>query len=343
MGLQKATKDRIFLYIMECISGGRTAFAKSVADNFGISLTSVYRYIKELEEKKYIENVDGIQNKYKLADTLTRKSYKNVSKLKEDVIYREFFRDHFISLPYNIQKIWEYSITEMINNAIDHSKASVLHCRVKRNYLYTQVSLSDDGIGAFENIRAYFDYDSVDDAVTELFKGKLTTDPERHSGEGIFFTSKTMDSFLLWANGKIFRHNNYSDEAFDVSEFDSLRKYSKHKGTVLSMRMSNTSQKNLKEVFDKYSSVDGGFQLTSIPISNLYENGYPVSRSQAKRLYHRLNEFKEVILDFNGVEIIGQAFAHELFVVFKNNHPHTALTIINANGDVKKMISHVMA
>ena len=40
---------------------------------------------------------------------------------------------------------------------------------------------------------------------------------------------------------------------------------------------------------------------------------------------------------------MGQGFAHELFVVFKKKHQDVELEVINANDDVKKMLSHVGA
>ena len=38
-------------------------------------------------------------------------------------------------------------------------------------------------------------------ALFELSKGKFTTDPSRHSGEGVFFTSRMFDDFEI--DGKI--------------------------------------------------------------------------------------------------------------------------------------------
>lgn len=81
-------------------------------------------------------------------------------------------------LPNNVYKIWQYAFTEMMNNAIDHSNASKITVYVAQNYCSTKVMIEDNGIGIFEKIRQYCGYDCVDDAVTELFKGKLTTDSE---------------------------------------------------------------------------------------------------------------------------------------------------------------------
>jgi hypothetical protein len=63
-----------------------------------------------------------------------------------------------------------------------------------------------------------------------------------------------------------------------------------------------------------------------------------ISRSQAKRLLARLDQFKEVILNFKNVDIIGPAFADEIFRVFANSHPDVKLVPVNTNQCIKNMI-----
>ncbi|MNC91531.1 hypothetical protein D3C83_78130 [compost metagenome] len=63
-----------------------------------------------------------------------------------------------------------------------------------------------------------------------------------------------------------------------------------------------------------------------------------VSRSQAKRLLARVEKFKVVILDFTGVDAIGQAFADEVFRVFARQHPEIELSAIKANQAVLEML-----
>ena len=63
-----------------------------------------------------------------------------------------------------------------------------------------------------------------------------------------------------------------------------------------------------------------------------------ISRSQAKRLLARVDKLKVVILDFADVEMIGQAFADEVFRVFRNQHPEIDLMSIHETQAVKQMI-----
>ena len=73
-----------------------------------------------------------------------------------------------------------------------------------------------------------------------------------------------------------------------------------------------------------------------------YFNDMPLSRSQAKKLYTLMNQFKEVELDFAGITWMGQGFAHQLFVVFANEHPNIRMIPINMNEDVTRMHVHVL-
>ncbi|MBR2500559.1 MAG: STAS-like domain-containing protein, partial [Clostridia bacterium] len=187
----------------------------------------------------------------------------------------------------------------------------------------------------FEKIKKYFDLASLDDAICELFKGKLTTDKQNHSGEGIFFTSKLMDRFSILSSDKIFKADKF-DSSNIISMPENLGK-----GTIVLMSLSNYTHKKSKEVFDKYSDINGGFTKTIIPLKNIFD-GAPVSRSQARRVLTSLDKFEEVILDFDEIEWIGQGFAHQIFVVFKNQQPNIQIIPVNMNEDVTKMYNHVI-
>ena len=90
-----------------------------------------------------------------------------------------------------------------------------------------------------------------------------------------------------------------------------------------------------------YTDVEQGFIKTNIPIKAACINGEPVARSQARRICGRLETFKEVVLDFEDVEFIGQGFADELFRVYASAHPEVLLCPINVVPDVERMIRHV--
>jgi len=143
-----------------------------------------------------------------------------------------------------------------------------------------------------------------------------------------------MDDFVIASSDKIFAHNKY--DRSDVWE----AKIPDHEGTTVMMKLSNSSQKDAKDVFDSYSNDEGDFNKTYIPLKNIFDTS-PISRSQAKRLCNRFNEFKEITLDFDGLEWMGQGFAHEVFVVFANSHPQVEISPINMCESVQKMYRHV--
>lgn len=340
MSLKKSTKDRIKQYILEKIEMGDESIAKTTADNFGVSLTTVYRYIKELLKDNLIEKQNG---NYILTEETSIKIYSTTQKLEEDKIFSEVIEQVVKKLPANVYKIWQYAFTEMMNNAIDHSNATEITVYISQNPCSTRIMIDDNGIGIFEKIRDYCGYDCLDDAVNELFKGKLTTDSENHTGEGIYFTSRMIENFGVLSSGKIFTHNPHFDITRDVCSIPALENFKDELGTIVVMIMPNNSKINIKEVFDMFSDVDNGFIKTHIPLKNIFTDGFPVSRSQAKRLSARFEDFERIVLDFDRIDDMGQGFAHELFVVFKRKHPDVELEVINANEDIKKMLSHVGA
>jgi hypothetical protein len=64
-----------------------------------------------------------------------------------------------------------------------------------------------------------------------------------------------------------------------------------------------------------------------------------VSRSQAKRLLMRVDRFKTVVLDFSGIASIGQAFADEVFRVFRAKNSGVEVVPIHTSSEVKRMIT----
>ena len=350
MSYTKEKKDRIMNYILEKISRDENRLTSKVAKTFYTTDTTIRRYLAELCEREIIIQNEQRNCGYELKVEEFSRVYENIN-LEEDFIYRNDFFSYLRDLPDNIQHIWAYAFTEMLNNAIEHSQSKNIYISIEKDYLSTTIIIADKGIGIFNNILDYMkkkynrDDLAVEDAVVELFKGKLTTAESKHSGEGIFFTSRMVDDFVILSSNTMFTHNNISENTrqFIHSKRDeSKRMIGVDTGTLVFLKMSNHSKKNIKEVFDMFAPIDSGFVKTSIPIKHACcEFGYPVSRSQARRLCTRFEEFEEIILDFADVDNIGQAFAHEIFNVFQKNHPNLKLIVNNAAPYVKNMIERV--
>ena len=327
-------KQIIITYILEKIKNHEPGLSSAVISNFHINEATFYKYINELLAEKIIQKT--ARGKYKLSNNtcqyhVTRKS----GDLDWDTIaYEKYLYPHIREFERNVEHIWSYVFTEMTNNVIEHSGAENMDIIVEQNALATTVWMIDDGIGIFKKIKEYFKLSSIDDAVAELFKGKITTDARNHSGEGIFFSSRMMDDFCIVSDGRIFSHNRYDQ--------DTLRSLNMpfKTGTAVMLKLSNHSRKTPQEIFSRYENPDGEFDKTEIKLKMIFESS-PVSRSQAKRLCNGLSRFKTIILDFESVEWMGQGFADQIFRVFANEHPQITLSPINMCGDIQKMYRHV--
>jgi hypothetical protein len=258
--------------------------------------------------------------------------------LEEHLVWREVVAPRVADLPQNVRDIWHYAVTEMVNNAIDHSGAPEVMVRMTRNALWTEVLVADEGEGIFVKIQRALGLHDAREAILELAKGKLTTAPEAHSGEGIFFTSRMMDRFEIESHHLRFNHAGRSDDSIVEQAADTP-------GTRVDMQLANHSPRLLREVFEAYTEPDElSFDRTVVPLRLAqYEGEMLVSRSQAKRVSHRFERFKRVELDFAGISDLGQAFADELFRVFVAAHPQIRITPINAVPAVAQMIQRAVA
>jgi hypothetical protein len=225
----------------------------------------------------------------------------------------------------------------MVNNAIDHSGSAQVEVGLARDALNTSAYVADEGEGIFLKIQRALKLYDPREAILELAKGKLTTDPVNHTGEGIFFSSKVMDAFDI-RSGKL--HFVHDDRGFDVL----LERTDDAPGTVVLMRLANDSDRVLQEVFDQFAAPDEyTFSRTIVPVKLAQHEGERlVSRSQAKRLTMRFERFQTVVLDFTDVEEIGQAFADEVFRVFQQAHPGTQLIPANMAPGVENMVKRAL-
>jgi anti-sigma regulatory factor (Ser/Thr protein kinase) len=257
--------------------------------------------------------------------------------LEEDRVWCATVLPLLDGLPANSIDIWQYCVTEMVNNAIDHSEGSRLIVVVRRRPSNTRVRVLDDGVGIFTKIKAAFNLEDETQAILELSKGKLTTDPDRHSGQGIFFTSRMLDEFSILSRGAYFSHKATRRVDWILPDDDP------NTSTMVNMELDDNTERTLKDVFDQYSSGDNyDFSKTVVPLRLArFGDEKLISRSQAKRALARVERFKAVVFDFAGIEMIGQAFADEVFRVWARAHEDVVCTVIDANPTVRKTIAAV--
>lgn len=348
MSFSEKKRESIKRYMLEKIRMDDEKFITKTAENYEISATSVKRYVTDCVANKLIEKDANSKTGYRLVTLKKDFFYERKDSLMEDKIYYSDIRPFLDELSPEAKNIWSYAFMEMMNNAIEHSCAENICCHIRKDYLYTEISIMDDGIGIFKKVREYLKEQvgreaDNQDVLAELYKGKFTTDQEAHSGEGIFFTSKMMREFAIWSDDAVFFVGSNEKETFVQSHLIAYYTKIKKIGTIVIMKLENQTNRKSQEVFDMYAPIDDGFVKTYIPLKEVCPYGEPIARSQARRILYRLEEFKQVEFDFAGIEFLGQGFADEVFRVFQNKYPNIKLLPLNANESVAGMIRHVRA
>jgi len=332
--------ETIRQFIVNNVEAHINDIAALTADEFDISRQAVNIHIKRLIKQKSIIAEGNTRNRsYRLHPLMEDAKRFELIGLEEDRVWRDFVVPKLGTLPDNVIDICNYGFTEMLNNAIDHSQGRYAIVSVKKTLVFSEIIITDDGLGIFARIQKFLDLNDERHAVLELSKGKLTTDPANHTGEGIFFSSRMFDEYAILSGGVYFSHE------YNKPEDWIMERNNPKSGTTVFMKMSNNSAKKIKAVFNDFASgEDYGFDKTVVPVSLArYGNERLVSRSQAKRLLARIDRFKIVILDFEGIDQIGQAFADEVFRVFNNRHPEIQLHFIKTQPDVENMIVRALS
>lgn len=313
-----------------------------VAQNLGLSKQAVYLAMRSLIEDGVVKATGRTRGRrYRLASLEKRtKTFPLDRSVDEDDVYRTFVEPLLQDRSGDDDAICHYGVTEIVNNAIDHSGGKVVTVTVELTHVSVHIEIADDGVGIFQKIAAAKGLPDPRQSLLEISKGKFTTDPDRHTGEGLFFASRAFDRFVLRAGELAFIH---TDETNDWL----LRvRDKKIGGTTVQMSLLTPTQRPIQSVFDKFSSGadEYRFSKTHVPLDlATFGDESLVSRSSAKRVLARVDRFDEVLLDFAGVKNVGQAFADEIFRVFAKQHPSINLISINANEQVTSMIRRAKA
>ena len=325
-------------YIIENIDQNPSDIGRVASEYFHVSRQAINVHLQRLVEEGTVHPSGKTRNRiYKLAPLVRWfESFDTSADPEEDVVWRNSVAPVLGAQPENVADIWRYGFTEMFNNAKDHSSGTHIGVYIERTAANTVMQISDNGIGIFKKIQLGLGLLDERHAIFELAKGKVTTDPARHSGEGIFFTSRMFDRFDIVSGGVRYSHEFGVPWDWVIERPDAPR-------TVVFLKLNNHTSRTEKKIFDQVASgEDYGFTKTIVPVALAqYGNDKLVSRSQAKRVLARVELFKSVIFDFKEVPTIGQAFADEIFRVFQNQHPDIKLYQKDANTEVLRMIERV--
>ncbi len=309
-----------------------------------ISRQALNKHLKKLiQDSKVIKEGATKGATYKIFSSSSKKqseqTFRKVFPLKGLEEHRVFEEMALLlnlkrNLRENVLNLFDYAFTEILNNAIEHSHSKKCNVEVTLDQYICSFSIRDYGIGIFNSIFKKFNLPDEVSAIGELIKGKTTTMKKKHSGQGVFFTSKAGDTvFLRSHRSELFFCNIIKDT--HISDIKHI------KGTEIIFNISRHSKRQLRKIFEQFAPEEFDYKFDKTKISvKLFQKDY-VSRSEAKRLLSGLDKFKEIILDFKGVKSIGQGFTDEIFRVFQKEHPNIIIKTENLNSTLEPMLKHI--
>ena len=333
----KNQSDEIKSYLISHVGNHADDLVAHTSQHFGVSRTTVHRHLNSLiKVGKVIKTGVTKQVRYALADGLRHEATFSINQQFDEF---DIFAQHIKTMlaqyaNSNAFHIAEYAVTEMLNNCHDHSRGKKVGLIVQVHDKYIEFIVSDDGIGLFEKLRTFLNINDTREIMFELTKGKVTTDTENHTGEGIFFTARATDYFVIEANGFCYERDNLLE---DWSFYETAV----HSGTTVKFTIERDTERSLVKMFKQYQGGEEGLDFcktdVTVELSQL-QGERLISRSQAKRVSRNLDQFASVMLDFKGVQAIGQGFADQLFRVYQATRPDFTICYKNASDDIDFMI-----
>ncbi len=307
---------------------------RDLASALGISRQAAHRHLCALVEAgELVREGAGRGVVYRRAGE-TRASFTYpTAGLAEDRVWRDLAERcaPLAALTGAASDLFQYAVTELVNNAIDHSGADAVTLFVHPEPPRLTVEVVDEGVGIFRHLRHHLGLATDLEALQELSKGKTTTLPDRHTGEGIFFVSKAADRFEIVSGSLRWLVDNLRDDMAVEEVVPPVA------GTRVRFEASPARPCDLVALFERYTE-KYAFTRTRAVV-RLFAIGVRfVSRSEAKRLLHGLERFREVVLDFGGVKAVGQGFCDELFRVWAHAHPETRLLPVKMEPTVAFMV-----
>ena len=268
--------------------GGHSLRAGEVAGALGVTRQTAHRHLRELVAAGYlVVEGAGRSTRYRKTNPVDERRYATGG-LEEDRVWSDMNAPGMVAsdLPKAAETVLHYVLTELVNNAIEHSGAAEVEVRVARVDLTIELEVSDQGVGIFRHVRDKLGLESELHALQELSNGKTTTMPSRHTGEGIFFSSKAANRFLI-ESGELrwivdSRKNDTAVGSLDPPVL----------GTTVRAEFESENPNDLTALFAEYTR-DFEFSRTRTVVRLFGIGTEFVSRSEAKRLVHGLEKFTE--------------------------------------------------
>jgi DNA-binding transcriptional ArsR family regulator len=330
--MSKRKDSPVVQAIEALLAGTRSVSAGQVAREAGVTRQAAHYHLRRLTEQGRLRRIGaGRGARYEPVFDIER-TY-SIPGLAEDLAWRDLVAAiPELSSSEAAFRVNHFAFTEMVNNANEHSGGSSVEIGVATTPK-SWFRVVDDGVGVFRHFASRLGLLDEAAAAFELTKGKRTTAPDGHSGEGIFFTSRIVNRLGLEANGiRLIVDNDLGDFAIGGSIVDV--------GTTVWWEVDPQAARDTTKVFSEFTDEDYAFTKTRIPLRALGGASF-ISRDEAKRVTDELERFEEVVLDFDGVTEVGRAFVDELFRVWAPRHPGTRLLPVSMSPLVERMVRSV--
>lgn len=321
--------------------------ASEAAERTGLSRVAASRRLRRLVEMGYLRREgEGTRPSYRLGSQRFWRGQAvvadTVAQGGEFVIWEQHVAPLLKDTPESVVNLASIAFTEMLNNALDHAHAGQLAMGMHLARGRLQMFVADDGVGIFRQIAQALKLFDTRLALLELAKGKFTTAPVGHSGMGVFVSSRMLDGLAIESGGLVFDRRIGTAALAPFDWVDIRRVLPSPAATVARMDLDVSTHRTAKDVYDRYFDPDevGGeaFHTTEIPVRLAQLSSQLVSRSQGKWVVERAAQFRIVVLDFEGVTLVGQAFADEIFRVFATANPQVQLRRVNVSDEVERSL-----
>jgi len=331
--MSKRKDSSVLTAIDALLTGSGSVSAGQVAREAGVTRQAAHYHLRRLVDQGRLRRT-GAGRGARYVRVFDLEQTYPIPGLAEDVAWRDLVAwVPDLTSPEAAFRVNRFAFTEMVNNANDHSGGSHVQIGVA-TMPRSWFRVVDDGIGVYRHFASRLGLPDEAAAAFELTKGKRTTAPEEHSGQGIFFTSRLVNRFGLEANGiRLLVDNDRGDFAIGESIVNV--------GTTVWWEVDPRSARDSAKVFAEFTDEDYAFTRTKIPLRALGGASF-ISRDEAKRVTDELERFEEVVLDFEGVTEVGMAFVDELFRVWASRHPGTRLIPVSMSPLVGRMVGSVL-
>lgn len=324
-----------------------TQLASEAALRTSLSRVAASRRLLRLTQAGYLlRHGQGTRPTYQWGTRRFWRGQATVAELRsqggEFAVWEQHLAPLLQDLPVQTVNLASIAFTEMLNNALDHAQAVRVAMGLHVADGRLQMFVADDGVGIFRHIAQALKLFDTRLALLELAKGKFTTAPEGHSGMGVFVSSRMLDGFAIESGGIVFDRRVAQASLAPFTWVDIARCLDAPPATVVRMDLDVATTRTAAEVYARYFDPDEvgdeAFHTTEVPVRLAQLSSQLISRSQAKWVVERATQFRTVVLDFEGVALVGQAFADEIFRVFATAHPEVRLRRVNTSPEVEGLL-----